>query len=148
MSWRDLWFSSLMGTRRLSLAALSAPDACRHATRLLFACRVGSSHCGSHGGIVGFDPGLHAFRRFHIKARLLSHQDKGLGHAKERNTFFANMLRFSSVNLETSLLEEQGKGTHLKLIRRQICDYRLAFIFRSFLLLLRAFPHSKKKEES
>src|SRR6266516_5000089 len=73
-AYRDLWFSS----RGLSLAALSAPDACRSATRLLFACRVG----GSHSGIVGFDPGLHAFWRFHIKARLLSHQHKGLGHAK------------------------------------------------------------------
>jgi hypothetical protein len=42
----------------------------------------GSSHRRGHGGIVGLDPGLHAFRRFHIKARLLSHQDKGLGHTK------------------------------------------------------------------
>ena len=42
----------------------------------------GSSHPRCHGGIVGFDPCSHAFRRFHIKARLLSHQDKGLGHAK------------------------------------------------------------------
>jgi hypothetical protein len=82
MPWRDLWFSSLMGMRGLSLATLSAPDVCRHTTRLLFACRVDGRHRGSHSGIVGLDPGLHAFRRFHIKARLLSHQDKGLGHAK------------------------------------------------------------------
>ena len=74
----DLWFSSLMGMRGLSLAALSAPDACRSATRFLFAYRVG----GSHGSIVGLDPGLHPFGRFHIKACLFSHQDKGLGHAK------------------------------------------------------------------
>jgi hypothetical protein len=82
MPWRDLWFSSLVGMRGLSLAALSTPDACGRATRLLFACLVGSSHRGSHGGIVSSDPGLHAFGRFHIKAGLLSHQDKGLGHAK------------------------------------------------------------------
>jgi hypothetical protein len=79
---RDLRLPSLMHGRVLSLVALSAPDACRRATSLLFACRVGGSHRRSHGGIVSFDPGLHAFRRFHIKARLLSHQDKGLGPAK------------------------------------------------------------------
>ena len=42
----------------------------------------GSSHPRRHGGIVGLDPCPHAFGRFHIKACLLSHQDKGLGHAK------------------------------------------------------------------
>jgi hypothetical protein len=42
----------------------------------------GSSHPRRHGGMVGLDPCPHAFGRFHIKACLLSHQDKGLGHAK------------------------------------------------------------------
>ena len=72
-TYRNLWFSSLMGMRGLSLAALSAPDACRGATRLLLACWIGGSHRGSHSGIVSFDPGLHPFRRFPIKARLHSH---------------------------------------------------------------------------
>ncbi len=81
-AYRNLWFSSLMGMRGLSLAALSAPDACRGATRLLFGWRFGGNHRRSHSGIVGFDSGLHPFRRFHIKACLHSHQDKGLGHTK------------------------------------------------------------------
>ncbi len=37
----------------------------------------GSSHRGRHGSIVGFYPCLHGFRRFHLKARFPSHQDKG-----------------------------------------------------------------------
>jgi hypothetical protein len=42
----------------------------------------GRSHRRCHSSIVSLDPGLHAFRRFHIKPCLLSHEDKGLSHAK------------------------------------------------------------------
>jgi hypothetical protein len=62
------------------LATLCAHGAFGGATRLLFGCRFGGSHRRGHRGIVGFDPCAHAFGRFHIKACLLSHQDKGLGH--------------------------------------------------------------------
>src|SRR6266487_298502 len=82
----DLWFSSLMGMHALLLATLCERVAFEHTTRLLFSRGSGmlrsSSYRRRYGGIVGFDPRLHAFWRFHIKTRLHSHQDKRLGHAK------------------------------------------------------------------
>src|SRR6266566_100365 len=71
-----------LGWDALFLATLCAHGALGGTTRLLCGRRFGSSHRRRYSGIVGFDPGPHAFWRFHIKACLLSHEHKGLGHAK------------------------------------------------------------------
>ncbi len=68
----------------LLLAMWCVAGAFEYPARLLLSRRSRMPRCSSHprrhGGIVSFDPRPHTFRRFHIKARLLSHQDKGLGH--------------------------------------------------------------------
>src|SRR5215472_14072234 len=75
-----------MGWGALRLARRGVPPAFGYRTRLLFCRRSWSPRCSSqhwrHGGIVSVDPCPHAFGRFHIKACLLSHQDKGLRHPK------------------------------------------------------------------
>jgi hypothetical protein len=115
------------GWYALLLATLCERVAFGHTTRLLFARRSpmlrGSSHRGCHSGIVGFYPGLYAFRRFHIKARLLSHQDN---RCLQIRASYAQILRSRPVS---AILTNENPpiyagSKHARLRRVLICQGR------------------------